>query len=174
MTTLIIDKNHTDEIETYKEKYKKVRILTSEFHGIDESFPVVFRVPEGIFYHQVSKKRLEDVIAGHADDLIVQSARVFSVEMKRYVSEPIYRKLVKEFFDILEDSTTFSSAYLVLELNQFVKEHDISQDMIVNPLKMALIKTIKGPSLPVLMDALGKQECLKRIEEYLRNYRYRM
>ncbi len=174
MKSLIVNSNNYDtEISKLQKKYPKIKLLESSFTGLDESYPVAFRVPDGIFYANVTEKRLVDVITGHADDLIIQSARVFSVEMKKYISEPIYRKLVKDFLDILEDLSDFSSPYLVMEMNQFIKNENLVETEIINPLKMALIKTIKGPSVAVLLEALGKDESVRRIKDYLRNYRYR-
>lgn len=175
MTSLIVDSSNYDgELSKYKEKHKNVRVLESTFTGLEESNPIAFRVPEGIFYSNVTESRLRDVMAGYADDLIVQSAKIFSVEMKRFVSEPIYRKHVREFLEIIEDLKDFSSPYLTLEINQFTTRLKINEDDLVNPMKMALIKTTIGPILPVLMDALGKEECIDRIKDYLYNYRYKI
>jgi glutamyl/glutaminyl-tRNA synthetase len=175
MTSLIVDSNNYDnELSKYKEKYTNIRILESTFTGLEESYPIAFRVPDGIFYANVTESRLSDVISGHADDLIVQSARIFSVEMKKFVSEPIYRRYVKDFLEIVEDLQDFSSPFVTFEINQFVTKFNIAEDELINPMKMALIKTTIGPSLPILMDALGKKECIVRLKDYLYNYRYRM
>lgn len=174
MTSLIVDSSNYDtELSKYKEKYKRVRLLESTFTGLEESDPIVFRVPDGVFYANVSEDRLGDVITDNADDLIVQTARIFNVEMKMFVSEPIYRKYVKDFLEIVEDLTDFSSPYLTLEINQFITKLNIKESDLTNPMKMALIKTTTGPTLPVLMDALGKKECILRIKEHLYNYRNR-
>lgn len=174
MTSLIVNCNNYDkELSIMKKEYPKTRLLESTFNGLDESYPVAFRVPDGIFYANVTEDRLRDVITGHADDLIIQSARFFSVDMKTYISEPKYRIYVKDFLELLEDFSDFTSPYLVLEINQYITKIGIDENDLINPLKMALVKTTIGPSLPTLMDALGQKECIKRIKEYLRNYRYR-
>ncbi len=169
MIKLLIEKKMYDNLDQYKKAEFKETTIT----GIDESHPIVFRIPDGTFYGGVTQDRLQDVVSGHADDLKIQTARFFSVEMKTYISEPMYRKTVKHFLKQLKKMEQFDKDAIKREMKEFIKDTHIVEYQLYNPLKMALIGTILGPKLTDLMSAFGKEECIVRIKKYLRNYRYR-
>jgi len=169
MIKLLIEKNMYENLD----QYSKVEFKQTTMTGIDESHPIVFRIPDGTFYGSVTEDRLQDVISGHADDLKIQTARYFSVEMKTYISEPMYRKTVKHFLKQLKKMEQFDKDAIKREMKDCIKENHIVEYQLYNPLKMALIGTTLGPKLPDLMSTFGKDECVVRIKKYLRNYRYR-
>lgn len=173
-TVLICSDYYSDELSYYREKYPNITIVESKCSDLLESQPVIFRVPEGRFYHHVTKDRFVDVLSGHADDLLIQTGRLFSVEMKRYVSEPKFRSYVKGIVDILSDLKEFTSSNIEKTLASYAKDKGIVLDDIVHPIKVALVQTTKGPELKYIMEALGKKIVLKKVKNYLHNYKYRI
>lgn len=174
MTIILLDPiNYDKSIKNIIEKHSNVKVIHTIFSGIEESYPVVFRVPEGSFYGHVSTERLSDVIAGHADDLKIQTARFFTVEMKKFISEEKYRLMVIDFFDYLKGINPINSDNVSIEINNFCKEFDYMEQEVTDSLKMALIKTTKGPLLCDLIEAFGKKETKNRLSVYLNKYKYR-
>lgn len=174
MTTILLDPSNFDEtLEDIMKKYPKVRIIQTTFSGIEESFPVVYRYPEGIFYGHVFNDRINSVIGGYADDLIIQTARTFTVEMKKYVSEEKYRLIVIDFFDYLADIIPLESGIISEAISAFSHKFKYLENEVVDVLKMALIKTTNGPLLSDLIETFGRQETKYRLKTYLNKYKYR-
>jgi glutamyl/glutaminyl-tRNA synthetase len=170
MITVMIEKEAYDMTkQAMEEKFKKARIIETEFEGMEESSPLVYHVNQNAFYQFVSMKRLQDVISGYADDLKVQTAKLHNVEMMKYMSESVYRKIVQDVLNKIEDNQPITKEYL----EKFVK-NGIRMDEVTSALKMALIKTTKGPNVFDLLEALGTKESLIRFEAYLKNYKYRI
>jgi|LGOV01.1.fsa_nt_gb (2Fe-2S) ferredoxin len=175
MTTILIDLNNYDEdLEYIKKKYPKVKIINTTFVSMKESYPVVLRYPEGSFYGHVSIDRVSDVIGGYADDLKIQTARFFNVEMKKYISEEKYRLIVIEFFDYLDQISPLVSDNISKGITTFSEKFNFIELEVIDTLKMALIKTTKGPLLSDLIEALGKVETENRLNIYLNKYKYRI
>ena len=174
MTTILLDPDNYDEnLEDIIKTHRKIKIIETKYSGIDESFPVVFRYPEGVFYGHVFSDRINDVIGGNADDLIIQTARTFTVEMKKYVSEEKYRLMVIGFFEYLDQIKPFVSDVISKGINTFSIKHKYLEKELIEVLQMALIKTTKGPLIADLIEAFGKAETEKRLKKYLKLYKYR-
>jgi len=155
-------------------KHPNVQVVLSPCDELDESQPVVFKLPEKVFYGQVVPERLVDVIVGRADDLKIQTARLYNVEMGKFQSEPIYRKLVQQFKEELEELTEFSATKLRKEIKAFVKSKNVKEWDLIAPLKIAVFGTTKGPDLSIVMELLGQKESLKLVDTFLSNYKYRI
>lgn len=174
MTTILVDANDYDiNIDTIIKKFPKVKVISTKYTGIEESYPVVFRVPEGTLYGHVSMDRMSDVIGGHANDLKIQTARLFTVEMKKFVSEEKYRLMVIEFLENFEQIKPLESNVISDAITSLCKKHNFLKQEVIDSLQMALIKTTKGPLLYDLIEALGKEETENRLIEYLQKYKYR-
>jgi len=155
-------------------KHPNVQVVLTDCTELDESQPVVFKLPERVFYGHVSHDRLVDVIVGRADDLKIQTARLYNVEMGTYQSEPKYRKFVTKFKEELEELSEFKAGQIRKEIKSFCAKHDLDDRDIVNPLKIALIGTTKGPDLSDVMELLGAKESFNLIDNFLSNYKYRI
>jgi len=155
-------------------KYDKLEIIESTCDELEESMPLFIHMPDATFYGHVTPDRVRDVIAGRADDLKIQTARLFDVSMETYKREPMHRRAVKLFrwhLDKIDECTTVNIAE---ELDDFCKKYELKKQDVVCAVKMALIGTTKGPALPELMTALHKKEAFARIDKYLADYKYRI
>ena len=52
-------------------------------------------------------------------------------------------------------------------IRQCVEELSIGMGKLMQPLRLALAGALVGPSMPDLMDVLGKEVCIKRLENIL-------
>ncbi|MDC0558790.1 hypothetical protein OAO42_00110 [Candidatus Izimaplasma bacterium] len=174
MATILIDLNNYDEnLEKEFKRHSKVKIINTEFINLDESQPVIFRMPDSTFYESVTLERLSDVIAGHADDLKIQTSRLFDVETKKYVSEFKYRQMVALFLPHIDEIQEYNRDSIAKTITTFSKENNLKEQDVIGALKMALIKTIKGPLLPDILEGYGKEKSEELIKKYLRSYKRR-
>ncbi|MXV38615.1 glutamate--tRNA ligase [Flavobacteriaceae bacterium Ap0902] len=61
----------------------------------------------------------------------------------------------------------FEAERIQAEIKNFVNENEIGFGKIMMPLRMALVGSLQGPDIPILMDMLGKEEVLKRINSFI-------
>lgn len=163
------------QLESFEEKIKKNnhKIIYSICNQLDESMPVVLRIPDGTFFARVTPNRIQEVIADRADDLKIQTSRLYDVSMEKYLSEPVYRKAVQSLYTQLEHLSNWEKASLLKELETLYSTQHLSSELISNAIKMAIIKTTRGPELVILLEEFGKQEVLLRFNEYLNKYKNR-
>ena len=174
MTTILIDpSNYDEDLQDIIKKHPNVTIINTKFVSMEESYPVVFRYPEGSFYGNVTIDRLRDVIWGNADDLKIQTARFFSVEMNKYISEEKYRLIVIQFFNYLDQIDPLLSDNISQAITTFSKKYSFHEKDVIDTVKIALIKTTKGPLLKDLIEAFGRIETESRLKIYLNKYKYR-
>jgi len=164
------------QIKLFREKLLKynVNIMDSTCDQLDESLPVVLRVPEGDFFGRVTPERIVDVYKGHAFDLKLQTARLYDVNMEKYMSEPVYRKTVQAFYAYMDHIEKWDSEHIKLTLDEFVKTQKLAKEHIMNAVKMALVKTTRAPLLEDLLVAFGKEEVEQRLEDFSVNYKSRI
>jgi (2Fe-2S) ferredoxin len=174
MTLLLCGSNRQlDEFKKILDR-KDVDYVVSHCEGLDESLPVMIRFPGAVFYGRVPEERIMDVVKGHADDLKIQTARLYDVEMEKYFSEPIYRKTVQLFLHEFEDLDEFTPKKVKKLVNNFIEEHILKEHLSLEAIKMALIKTTRGPELDDLLLCFGQKESIKRLEQYLIDYKHRV
>lgn len=172
MRTLIIDQRFYEKsLDERMKKHPKIRLLHSSFVGLEENQPIVYSVTDEAFYGGVKEELLEEVLYGHSDELKIQTSRVFNVEMKKYISNLKYRDIVKKFLSMIDDESNIELDIKQLFSN-FVVE-DMTKKEVEDVLKIALIKTVLGPDLTVLMEAYGIKEVVKRYQEFLKQYKFR-
>jgi hypothetical protein len=175
MNTLLICKDAlTPQEELVLAKYPNIRVILTVCDGLDESRTVVMTLPEGTVYGHVFPNRLIDVIAKRADDLKLQSAFLYDISMNPYKNEPIYRTNVLQFLPELQQMESFDVPALESLITAYQATHHMSEEQLIHPLKMALVQTTRGPALPAVLAGLGKQESLARIDQYLKQYKYRL
>jgi len=160
----------------FREKLSKynVNIIDSSCDQLDENLPVVVTIPEGTFYAKVTPERIIDVYRGHAADLKIQTARLYDVDMEKYMSEPKYRKIVQSFYTHMDQITEWDSAHLKAALDQFATLHKELKLHVFSAIKIALLKTTRCPLLEDVLEALGKEEVEQRLEDFSTNYKARI
>lgn len=72
--------------------------------------------------------------------------------------------VLKDFSTKLETSE-FDSETLKDAIHHFAEEHSVGMGKVMMPLRLALVGELKGPDVPDIMNIIGKQETLARIEK---------
>jgi len=72
--------------------------------------------------------------------------------------------ILKDFSVKLETSE-FDSETLKEAIHHFAEEHSLGMGKVMMPLRLALVGELKGPDVPDIMNIIGKEETLKRIEK---------
>ncbi|QMS84391.1 hypothetical protein [Candidatus Xianfuyuplasma coldseepsis] len=172
---IILCCNEEDQ-SLYLQKIKdsKHKILFSSCDQLEESLPVVVTLPDINFYGHVSPKRLPELFHNSADDLKIQTSRLYDVEMEKYLSESQYRKVVIALQHRLEDLTSWTLESLQRTLDDFLQTQSMQSHIVIETIKMALIKTTKGPDVISLLYGLGQQESLRRMSHYLQYYKHKI
>lgn len=175
MVSLLIDsKFYEKNLEQIKKDFPKTKIIETKFSNLEELNPIVLRIPNGTFYKNVPYNRIVDVIAGRGNDIKIQTARLFNIEMKKYMSEQVYRKHVKVFMNELLKHDDFNREVIREIITNYIAKMDITYNELVNPLMMALIGTTKGPQIADLLLAFGKEDAITQIKNYLDKYKHRI
>ena len=174
MTLVVCGLKLDDAFKNGKLKKYNIDILESECTHLDESNPVVIRFPEGIFYGRVTQDRIIDIIKDRADDLKIQTARLYDVDMEKYLSEPMYRKIVQAFHAFVKECDKWEKKSLKKALDDFYDNQSLPEETIKEAIKMALLRTTRGPHLDETLRAFGKTETLARLSHYLQNYKHRI
>ena len=74
-------------------------------------------------------------------------------------------ELLKEFSSELENISVFSSEKIHEMVQGFVQSKSIGFGKLMMPVRLAMVGSLQGPDVPVLMELLGKEEVLKRLEQ---------
>lgn len=72
--------------------------------------------------------------------------------------------ILKDFSKHLE-AANFEPDTLRESIHHFAEEHSIGMGKIMMPLRLALVGELKGPDVPDIMNIIGKEETLARIEK---------
>lgn len=72
--------------------------------------------------------------------------------------------VLKAFSEKLETSS-FESEILKEAIHHFAEEHSLGMGKVMMPLRLALVGELKGPDVPDIMNIIGKEETLARIEK---------
>lgn len=160
----------------FREKLVKynTKIIDSTCDGLYENLPVVVRIPDGTFFSRVTPERIVDVYHGHADDLKIQTARLYDVDMEKFMSEPLYRKVVQAFALEIDHIETWDSSHIASALEHFYTTQTMKKELVNNAIKVALLKTTRCPLLLDVLTAFTKDEVTKLLEDFSSNYKRRI
>lgn len=76
--------------------------------------------------------------------------------------------LMQEFLEYLEKIENFTTEPLEKQIKKWIAENKISFGKIMQPLRLALVGSLKGVSVFEIMDFIGKKETLERIGKILK------
>ncbi len=85
-------------------------------------------------------------------------------EIKKATSENTPQRL-QELRGHLE-SNEFTAESLSSALKAFAQEKELGMGKVMMPVRLALVGEMKGPDVPVIMEILGKENSLKRLEYF--------
>ena len=78
-------------------------------------------------------------------------------------------ELMKEVVKLLENINDFEAKNIKEKLSEWINDREIGFGKVMQPLRLALVGSLKGPDLFEIMEMLGKTEVLKRIEKLIVN-----
>ena len=76
-------------------------------------------------------------------------------------------EIVKDCLEILKGIEPFSSVRAEEEIKAYIEKNELGFGKIMNPLRLAIVGAGKGPHLFDIMEMIGKDETLRRIETAL-------
>ncbi len=76
-------------------------------------------------------------------------------------------KIVKECLEIIKICEPFHSASTEEKIKAYIESHELGFGKVMNPLRLAIVGAGKGPHLFDIMEMIGKEETVRRIETVL-------
>lgn len=73
------------------------------------------------------------------------------------------KDLLTEFSEKLKALSTFDSHSIQEEIKTFVAEKEIGFGKLMMPVRLAMVGSLQGPDVPVIMELIGKEEVLNRL-----------
>jgi glutamyl-tRNA synthetase len=70
---------------------------------------------------------------------------------------------------LIQGMSDFSSKSLEAEVNRYISDNNLGFGKVATPLRLLIVGSGKGPHLFDIMDMIGKNETLKRIEKGLKS-----
>jgi glutamyl-tRNA synthetase len=81
--------------------------------------------------------------------------------------KPASRDLLQRLLPVLEAAAPFAAAPLEAAVKEFAEREQVKASELVHPLRLACTGMGAGPGLYALMEALGKEACVRRIRRAL-------
>jgi glutamyl-tRNA synthetase len=110
---------------------------------------------------------------------IIEKGKFFFEEPKTYDEKGLAKhwnentkNLLKAYLEILEKNSAdeFNVLHLEKQLRQFTEENGLKAAAIIHPLRLALTGTTASPGIFEMMEVLGKDTALRRIEKFITNF----
>lgn len=92
----------------------------------------------------------------------------YDMQMAKKIWKEDTRQNIEAVLSLLRDSNVFNSESLEKLVNGFLEQNKLGFGKIATPLRLLIVGSGMGPHLFDIMDLLGKEEILKRIEEGLK------
>ncbi len=89
-------------------------------------------------------------------------AKVVKKKWKEHTSD-----LLSEFKTQLEGLNTFTAPEIESLVKKFIEQKETGMGQLMNPLRLSLVGTSKGPGVMEMMEVMGREESLARIEKAL-------
>lgn len=87
--------------------------------------------------------------------------------IKKYFSKPETPEHLNKWLDTLKDIKPFNVENIEKALRDLAEKLEVKVAVLIHPTRLALTGLTKGPSLFDLIEVLGKEACIKRIEKAL-------
>jgi glutamyl/glutaminyl-tRNA synthetase len=68
-------------------------------------------------------------------------------------------------------ATEFSSEILKQAVHDFAENKGLGMGKVMMPLRLALVGELKGPDVPDIMELIGKEETISRINNAINNFK---
>lgn len=112
---------------------------------------------------QVLKERIQFVKEIHHEGaFFYQKPKIIDEKSYEKIWNEDTQKTLQKVFDSI-NALDWSASSIQSYIENFSKKHSISIKKILSPIRLKLVGTLRGPAVPVIMEILGKKECLERI-----------
>lgn len=89
-------------------------------------------------------------------------------EIEKKVKIPEFEKTLSEISDLLKTIEPFEKSVIEATIRRFCEERNLKCIEVFNPLRFVLTGQTKGAGLFEMIELIGKQRCIKRIENFLK------
>ena len=113
-----------------------------------------------------------DTLAGLADEIAFYSQRPARYDedgLKKHLS-PVLLMILTEFKDDLSRTDDWNAIFIKELIQTTIKKHNLKFPNLAMPLRLAITGGTNSPSIDLVLDALGKDESIKRIENLIEYY----
>ena len=76
---------------------------------------------------------------------------------------------IKEVKDILSNTEPFNEENTEQAVKKYIEENELGMGQVLNALRITIVGAARGPHLFTIIDMIGKEETLKRIQTGLDN-----
>lgn len=90
----------------------------------------------------------------------------------RYAEKPLKKQwkedtggVMKKVAQIINNTEAFTSHALETNIKDWITKSELSFGKVMGPLRLVIVGDLKGPHLFDILEMLGKEECLRRIEK---------
>ena len=78
--------------------------------------------------------------------------------------------LMQELISVLENITDFTSLNVENIVKEWMTKNEIGMGKVMQPFRLSLVGALKGPHLFDIIELIGKEETIKRIEKAINNF----
>ncbi|MCM8814918.1 MAG: glutamate--tRNA ligase [Candidatus Omnitrophica bacterium] len=110
-------------------------------------------------------KTLQDV--QERTGYFISETILWNPEVAEKFKNPEFAKIFSEIRDILNAVQPFEKSHIEAAIRNFCETKNLKTGEVFHPLRFVLSGQTKGPGLFDLIELLGKQRCIKRIENFL-------
>lgn len=73
-------------------------------------------------------------------------------------------EIITNLYEVLKEQENFSAESIKETIYHFTESKELGMGRVMMPLRLALVGELKGPDVPEIMELIGKEETLKRIQ----------
>ena len=73
-------------------------------------------------------------------------------------------EIITNLYEVLKEQENFSVESIKETIHHFTESKELDMGRVMMPLRLALVGELKGPDVPEIMELIGKEETLKRIQ----------
>lgn len=96
---------------------------------------------------------------------------IFFYHKPKYIDQTLYnqiwkndtKKILKNIIKSIINPSEWNALTIKKKIETFSKKQNIQINKIFSPLRLKLVGKMQGPEIPIIMEILGKEECMLRI-----------
>ncbi len=116
------------------------------------------------------KINLLSEIPGRIDFIVKDDIEYDEKSVNKRLKKEGVRKILTEIKELLNDTYDFSGPVLEEKVRIYCEEQELGAGKVFHPVRVAVSGRMQGPGLFELLEVLGKDKVIKRIDNALENY----